>query len=60
MMKCKNVVMRTVLVLGALFWSLFIYQTEAKAVNKTADDGIAWCRAKVGTSVGWLRRVPVR
>lgn len=53
MMKCKNVVMRTILVLGALFWSLFIYQTEAKAVNKTADDGIAWCRAKVGTSVGY-------
>lgn len=45
--------MRTILVLGALFWSLFIYQTEAKAVNKTADDGIAWCRAKVGTSVGY-------
>lgn len=53
MMKCKNAVMRTILVLGALFWSLFIYQTEAKAVNKTAEDGIAWCRAKVGTSVGY-------
>lgn len=53
MRKYKNSITRILFVFGVLFFSLFLCQTESKAVNKTAEDGIAWCRSKVGTSVGY-------